>query len=136
MNSEYKTPNNIHHNFPGLMEDKRLFTDYTQNSVIEQKKQQELNFKTNSEYRQYLIDNASSIIQENKFTYLNDVNQYISNNDPDHLFNLKSQRFNNPYLFDSIQDCVQPYGYENNFTKSKYLSRERLADKTVNKYKH
>jgi hypothetical protein len=134
MNSQYKTPNNIHHNFPGMMEDKRLFTNYQQDSINEKNIQEK--FKSNSEYRKYLVDNASTLMNINKFSYLKNINHYVSNNDPDHLFNMKVQRMNNPYLFDNIHDSVQPYGYENNATKSKYLSMEQLASKTVNKYKH
>lgn len=134
MNSEYKTPNNIHHNFPGLMEDSRLFTNYEQSSLSEKHIQEK--FSSNSEYRRYLTDNASILMNKNKFSYLNNISKYVSNKDPEHLFNMRAQRLNNPYLFDNIHDSVQPYGYENNLTKSKYLSMEQLAAKTVNRYKH
>jgi hypothetical protein len=136
MNSNYNNPNNIHHNFPGIMSDGRLFTNYKNSSMIDKEMMEKQSFKSNQTYRKFLVDNANNIMNLNKETYMNQNNTYYSNNEPLHVLNMKQQRHNNPYLFDSIHDKVQPYGYETNIVKEKYLSRQELSAKTVNKYKN
>ena len=136
MNSNYNTPNNIHHNFPGIMNDGRLFTEYKDNAIIDKEIMHIKKIKNNQHYRNYLVDNANKIINMNRLNYMSQNNPYYANNDPLHVLNMKQQRYNNPYLFDSIHDTVQPYGYETNIVKEKYLSRQELSAKTVNKYKN
>ena len=136
MNSEYNNPNNIHHNFPGIMNDGRLFTDHNTSSMLNKQILLHNNLANNEEYRKYLVDNANKIIDMNKKSYMTQNNTYYANNDPLHVLNMKEQRHNNPYLFDSIHDKVQPYGFESNIVKEKYLSMQELASKTVNKYKN
>ena len=136
MNSEYNTPNNIHHNYPGIMNDGRFYTNYQTDVLTNEEIRKKNNLKNNEQYRSYLVNNATKLIEQNKFSFMTQNNRYYSNNDPMHVLNVKEQRFNNPYLFDSIHDTVQPYGYETNTLKEKYLSRQELFAKSVNKYKN
>ena len=85
MNSNYNNPNNIHHNFPGIMNDGRLFTNYKNSSIIDKEMMEKQSFKSNQTYRKFLVDNANSIMNLNKQTYMSQNNVYYSNNEPLHI---------------------------------------------------
>lgn len=132
----YNTVNNIHHNFPGIMKDGRFFTENKPNSIINNEIKNKNKIQNNEEYRAFLVNNANMIMEKNKYYYMDQNYKYNSNNDPEFFLKYKNNKNNNnPYLFDSIQDTVQPYGYESNQVKSKYLSQEQLAAKRYNSYK-
>lgn len=119
----YSASNNIHTDFPALMSDGRIYTSYqsdckTNNNLIKKE-----NIRTNFDYRQYLTRNANKIMNQNKQSSCNmcGVCQYGY---PLHVQNDK-------YLFKSIQDNNQPYGYENSDLKNEYLSRQQLQSRLV-----
>tara|TARA_Y100000768_G_scaffold387116_1_gene377328 strand:- start:1696 stop:2088 length:393 start_codon:yes stop_codon:yes gene_type:complete len=128
MNNKYITQNNIHNNFPGLMSDGRIYTNYNINKNINKLNK---NIKNNQDLRYYMIHNSENIKNINKMHYKNDMNTYASK----HVLIDRNQMSENPYLFHSVYDDVQPYGYETNFTKNKYLSRVELSERKKNKYK-
>jgi len=134
MNKKYITQNNIHNNFPGLMSDGRLYTDYNSDNLREKVIKLNDNIKNNQDLRYYMIHNSDKFIKMNRNYYTNNSKLYTPTNSV--LDNTEKQRMNNPYLFNSVLDDVQPYGYETNFTKDKYLSRVELSQKRVNKYKN
>ena len=70
--------------------------------------------KTNNDYRQYLIHNASNIMQNNF-----QVEQV-------------SSKKAYPYLFNGLNDNNQPYGYESSFPKQLYLSQLQKNSIKVN----
>ena len=133
MDKKYITQNNIHNNFPGLMSDSRLYTNYEEDNLRTKIMKLNKNIKNNEDLRYYMIHNSDKLMKINRNYYTNGVSLYTPKNDI--LDNIENQRMNNPYLFNSVLDEVQPYGYETNFTKDKYLSRVELAHKKVNKYK-
>tara|TARA_Y100000389_G_scaffold95429_1_gene92108 strand:+ start:183 stop:590 length:408 start_codon:yes stop_codon:yes gene_type:complete len=133
MDKKYITQNNIHNNFPGLMSDSRLYTNYESDNLRTNIIKLNKNIKNNEDLRYYMIHNSDKLMKINRNYYTNGISLYAPKNDI--LDNTEKQRMNNPYLFNSVLDEVQPYGYETNFTKDKYLSRVKLAHKKVNKYK-
>lgn len=72
--------------------------------------------KTNNEYRQYLINNTTNIMQNN-----------FQLPDPA-AFEKKSY----PYLFNGLNDNKQPYGYENSLPKQIYLSQTQINSSRIN----
>ena len=58
--------NNIHFDFPPIMSDGRNFARWQPGAVINQEIRKENNIKTNSQYRQFLTENADSIVKANQ----------------------------------------------------------------------
>ena len=58
--------NNIHFNFPPIMNDGRNFATWQPGAVINNAIRKEQNIKSNWDYRLYLTNNADSIIKTNK----------------------------------------------------------------------
>ena len=125
----YSGSNNIHFDFPPLMEDSRLFSNYYSSVLNDTVFQNNKNIKNNSDYRKYLQVNADAIIQNN---------QYISCIECGTTSNYKSEpstSIQSPYIFSSILSRDQPYGYETSNLKNIYLSKQQLdAQKHVSKY--
>ena len=66
-----KTSNNKYFNCPALMSDGRAFTDYRPSSDVNNMIRYSNNVMSNYEYRQFLINNASKIMEVNNM-YAND----------------------------------------------------------------
>jgi len=125
----YSGSNNIHFNFPPLMDDSRLFSNYYSSVLNDNVFQNNKNIKNNSDYRKYLQVNADAIIQNNQ--YISCVECGITSN------NISQPLVTNqsPYIFNSILSRDQPYGYETSDLKNIYLSKQQLdAQKHVSKY--
>jgi hypothetical protein len=60
--------NNIHFDFPALMEDGRAYSSWQPSAVLTDQIRQRENIKTNWDYRAYLQKNADSIIAFDKTT--------------------------------------------------------------------
>jgi hypothetical protein len=58
--------NNIHHDFPALMEDGRSYSNWQPSAVLTEQIRKREGIKTNWEYRAYLQKNADSIIEFDK----------------------------------------------------------------------
>jgi hypothetical protein len=126
----YSGSNNIHFDFPPLMEDSRLFSNYYSSALNDSVFQNNKNIKNNSDYRKYLQTNADAIIKNNQYISLNEcgANPYYNNSEP-----LTVEQ--TPYIFNSILSRDQPYGYETSDLKNVYLSKQQLdAQKHVSKY--
>ncbi len=74
----------------------------------------------NHEYRQYLIKNANTIMQQN-CNHVQNQNYTKSNSNSNSQGNQKSF----PYLFNGINDEKKPYGYETSYPKEIYLSHQQ-----------
>jgi len=124
----YSGSNNIHFNFPPLMDDSRLFSNYYSSALNDSVFQNNKNIKNNSDYRKYLQVNADTIIKNNQYTSYIECGANQNNN--------KSIESNQtPYIFNSILSRDQPYGYETSDLKNIYLSKQQLdAQKHVTKY--
>jgi len=115
----YSGSNNIHFNFPPLMNDSRNYSDYKPGNVMDKMIKKKENILTNSKYREYLQKNADMIIKNNQ---LNACDECASCPYKNNL----NININKPYIFDSILSNDQPYGYENSDLKNIYLSRQQL----------
>ena len=60
--------NNFHSNFPAIMSDGRSFSNWQPTAVLNEQIRTRENLKTNWAYRQYLQNNADSIIAFDKST--------------------------------------------------------------------
>jgi len=123
----YKTSNNIHQSFPGIMSDGRLFTDYNPNAVLNEEVKKSNNIESNEDYRKYLTNYGSQIMNHN-------LKQTTLENNCDVVVNNKLMTGNNPYLYHSSIEKTQPYGYEDSQMKNMYLSRQELNSKKVIPY--
>ena len=110
------------------MEDGRLFTSYITDSIQNLNVKNSMNIKNNEEYRQYLTHNAQQIMEKNKIHYESQNYKFVP-------LNTNKSKQNVPYLFNGLNDNHKPNGYEYSSTKTAYLSRQKLNDKTFNKYK-
>jgi hypothetical protein len=125
----YSGSNNIHFNFPPLMNDSRLFSNYYSSALNDSVFQNNKNIKNNSDYRKYLQVNADTIIKNNQYISCIECGT-TSNNISEPLVSNKT-----PYIFNSILSRDQPYGYETSDLKNIYLSKQQLdAQKHVSKY--
>ena len=118
----YKGSNNIHFDFPPLMSDSRIFSNYESSNLNDKKIKENVNIKNNFQYRQYLQKNADSIIKKNQenacfecstCNYLNNTKTNINTN-------------TSPYIFNSTSSKDQPFGYEDSDLKNLYLSKQKL----------
>ena len=64
--NSYSGSNNIHHNFPPLMDDGRIFTTWHSSSVVNNTIKDNAGMKTNWDYRKYMIENSNRIIKNDK----------------------------------------------------------------------
>ena len=127
----YKGSNNIHFNFPPLMNDGRNFSSYKPGTVHDQLIKSEANIKTNSDYRYYLQNNADTIIKKNQLLACDECSTcpYINNQSKETKKKTENKETNSPYIFSSTLSNDQPYGYENSDLKNIYLSRLQLNAK-------
>jgi hypothetical protein len=127
----YSGSNNIHFNYPPLMDDSRLFSDYNSSVLNDNVLKHRNNIRTNSDYRKYLQTNSNALIKNNQLIACNECsvcpyyNSTSSNN----------ATGKTPYIFMSTLTRDQPYGYETSNLKNIYLSQQQLdAQKHVTKY--
>jgi len=113
----YITKNNYNSSYPGILNDGRMFTDYTQNSIKNEKIKSEYGIKNNQTYREFLVKHAITIMTRNynEMTIINDTP----------LFR-QDYTNNSPYKFLGVNDDSKPKGYSESDIKNTYLSREKL----------
>jgi ferredoxin len=118
--------NNIHSDYPALMSDGRLYTSYEPSCRKNESYIERNGVQTNYQYRQFLMDNAMSIMQENRREACNECG--VCN----YGYPLRAaEPAQGKYLYRSAQDMSQPYGYENSDLKNVYLSRHALQSRVV-----
>ena len=122
----YAGSNNIHPDFPPIMNDGRNFANWQPGAVINEYIRQQAHITSNWSYRQYLSKHADAIIKYNQMSACGECGantvQYgagvpVSNN--------------SPYLYKSTLDETKQYGYENSDLKNLYLSDVNLQSRMV-----
>ncbi len=113
--------NNIHFNFPAIMNDSRNFSSYIPGSSKDMLLKKNNNITTNQEYREFLIKNADKIISENQKQVCDECSSCYYNNNTNNI-----EKPTQPYIFTTIMSNDSPYGYETSDLKEIYLSRQRL----------
>ena len=116
----WATQNYPQANMPGVVSDGRLFTNYKSEAIVGDSIRKQNGLSNNEEYRRYLVQNTSAIIQYN-YEHM----AYDNKSEYDH----KQYEYGHPYLYKNIQDDTKPYGYEDTTSKQMYLTREQLDDK-------
>ena len=132
MNSQVQNgSNNIHLNMPALMSDGRQSdTSWVTESVVDDRLKTSTNLKSNWEYRQYLTNNATSIMNTNvRNELLYNAHQSASTGDgisPEFDQQNSNSSQNGPYLYRDLNDMtpVRPSTFSSNL-KQLYLTREQ-----------
>ena len=123
----YSAPNNIHFDFPAIMNDGRTFTTHSSSYLMNESIKKNENIKTNKDYKTYLIKNADSIIKYNTYHAFNyNCNIPIT----------KTSTNGHPYIFKQSFEKSRPYGYSESTLKNMYLTREELLSKQVSPLLH
>ena len=122
----YSGSNNIHFNFPPIMNDGRNYSSWQPDALVNERIQNQEGIKTNWNYRQYLQRNALKIIQ-----YNNSEACYDLGLDP-HTQTDNTPSSNVPHMFKSTFDNRTPgFGYCNSDLKNPYISREQLNSRLI-----
>lgn len=114
--------NNIHFDFPPIMNDARNFSTFIPNIELDNHIKQQHNIINNSDYRLFLQNNAVDIMRSN---YVGcSINSNITLN---HL--VKKYNGSKPYIFNNLLSRDQPYGYEGSDLKDIYLTKQDLNNR-------
>lgn len=107
-----------------ILNDGRMFTDYTQNSIKNEKIKKQYGIKNNQSYREFLTKHAEIIMKRNynEMTQLNNTPLLLQNNDK------------GPYLFDGIHDDTKPKGYSDSELKNEFLNKEKAISMNVRQF--
>ena len=116
----YKGSNNIYSDFPAVMSDGRVHTEHDTACEINNGILKQTGISNNYDYRQYLIRNGLDIMSQNTNSSQenSNVHSFSGNNIT-----------TNKYLFKSMSDKKQPFGYETSDLKNLYLTRKELEGK-------
>ena len=119
----YATSNNIHFEYPAVMNDSRIYTSYDSSYYVNENIKELLKIKSNKDYKDYLVHNGESIIKHNKLAALNYNNSiYIKS---------KNVTSGGPYIFKQNYKKNMPFGYSDSTLKNQYLSRHELQSKQI-----
>ena len=125
----YAGSNNIHLDFPPIMNDGRNYANWQPGAVINEKIKKEANIQSNWEYRRYLSNNADTIIRYNQMSACGDCCANTAQYGTDTGTPVSN---NTPYLYKSCMDnTTANYGYENSDLKNIYLSDINLQSRMV-----
>ena len=118
--------NNIHFNFPPIMQDGRTYSSYQPEAVVNQRIQEVNHINSNWKYRQFLTQNADQIMQFNttEACYTLGLNPHYATN--------ATPSSNVPFLYKSTFDTSSPgFGYPTSDLKNPYLSRQQLEARMI-----
>jgi hypothetical protein len=122
----YSGSNNIHFDFPPIMQDGRNYASWQPEAVINKRIQKQENIHSNWAYRQYLTHHGQEIMNYNTTEACYEMGL------PTHTQTNKTPSANVPILYKSTFDSSQPgYGYCNSDLKNPYLSREQLQAQMI-----
>lgn len=123
----FSSSHNVYFDFPPLMSDGRNFSGWQPGNAVNESIRRAENIKTNWDYRRFLTTNADQIMTLNKIDAVNvsghgsfEVNEYEQEN----------QR-NVPFMYASVMDNREPFGYVQSDLKDTYLSREALQSRMI-----
>uniref|UniRef100_A0A6C0B0J9 Uncharacterized protein n=1 Tax=viral metagenome TaxID=1070528 RepID=A0A6C0B0J9_9ZZZZ len=122
----YSGSNNIHFDFPPIMADGRNYASWQPEAVVNDRIRQQENIKTSWQYRQYLINNASTIMKINNQEACTELGL------PSHFSTNATPSSNVPFTFRTTYDTEKPgFGYNTSNLKQPYLTREQLQARMV-----
>lgn len=114
------TPNNDKVRMPGVLNDGRLFTEYSTDSIYNAKIRKQHHIYNNEEYRRFLVRNTSIILQTNYDTMVQ-INRMGHEN--------HTVEYGPPKLYHTVQEDTKFFGYDDSAPKQMYLTREQIDDK-------
>jgi hypothetical protein len=136
----YSGSNNIHFDFPPIMDDGRNFATWQPEAVINTRIQEQEHIKSNLQYRQYMQQNGLKIMKYNAREYCQEtgVSPFSTTGNTSGTEYRMSDE-NVPFLYLNTFDQSKPkYGYQDSDLKNYYLSREqlnaRMISPTINQY--
>ena len=118
--------NNIHFNYPPIMNDGRNYASYQPEAAVNERIQQQNQITSNWKYRQFLTKNASDIINFNsqEACYTLGLSPHVTSD--------ATPSSNVPFLYKNTFDTSEPgFGYSNSDLKSPYLSRTELQARMI-----
>jgi hypothetical protein len=119
--------NNKYLGFPPLMNDGRsIIASNRSETLLHNSIVKESGEVNNAKYRQYMITNAKTIMENDFRNASNDVGYYER-----FIDQISKGATGTPYLYNSAIDHKKPIGYSESDLKSLYLSREQLAARQV-----
>lgn len=123
----YSSSHNVYFDFPPLMNDGRNFAGWQPGNAVNESIRRSEGITTNWDYRRYLTTNADQIMNMNRLDAVNasghgsfEVNPYEQDN-----------HRNVPFMYSSVMDTREPFGYAQSDLKDVYLSRESLQSRMV-----
>lgn len=119
----YSGCNNIHFGFPPLMADGRNFASWLPGDQINKQIRQENDIKTNWQYRQFLMNNAEQIMEQNSLSACDECCSCPAR------YGDNQPNTGTPFLYKSCTESTQPFGYQNSDLKQMYLSEYQLQSR-------
>ena len=118
--------NNIHADFPPIMDDGRNYANWQPGAVISDNIRKNANITTNWQYRNYLTQNADHIVKYNQLEACDESCATYTSTVP-----TGEKRV--PYIYKSTSDNsqLQNFGYETSNLKNQYLSEVQLQSRMV-----
>jgi hypothetical protein len=121
--------NNIHFNYPPIMNDGRNYASWQPEAVINRNIQRKANINSNWNYRQFLQNNANQIMQYNTILSCDALGLDT------HINSGKTPSDNVPFSYKSTFDTSTPgFGYCNSDLKNPYISREQLNARMISPF--
>jgi hypothetical protein len=116
--------NNVYQGFPPLMADSRsLIASWQPESFTNERLVRENGIQSNWQYRQYLTNNADTLMKQNFAESANDIG-YVEHS-------AASQPYGAPVTFSGLNDSRRPLNMSDSDLKTLYLSREELSSRRV-----
>ena len=122
----YAGSNNIHSDFPPIMNDGRNFANWQPGAVINEYIREQAKITSNWQYRNYLSKNADAIIKYNQMSACGECCANTVQYGTGHPVSN-----NSPYLYKSCLDKTQKFGYEDSDLKNLYLTDYNLQARMV-----
>lgn len=140
----YSGSNNIHYDFPAIMNDGRNYANWLPGAAINEQIRKDAGISTNWQYRRYLTEKADTIIRNNQVaacdeccalpreTYGNNTNEVPQGQTQPVLNRQMYVQPQVPYLYKSCADNTRPrYGYEGSDLKDMYTSKIQLQSRMI-----
>ena len=108
------------------MTDGRNFSGWQPANAVNESIRRAENIKSNWDYRRYLTTNAEQIMTINRIDAVN-----ISNHGEFDVNSYEQEQRNVPFMYSSVMDTREPFGYVQSDLKDIYLSREALQSRMV-----
>lgn len=120
----YSASHNVYFDFPPLMSDGRNFAGWQPGNAVNATIRKNENIQSNWDYRRYLTVNAEKIMEINQIDAVNASGHGTFEVSP------QEQR-NTPFMYFSVMDQREPFGYTTSDMKDLYLSRSDLQARMV-----